>query len=102
MSVNHGNHLSISDDQLRNEIITRLAGDERTAGSNLRVGVLYGIAHLAGEVDRLEVRTAAEEITQSVAHVRGVANRIQAPGSPEPARTINLNLNEQYKDESNS
>ena len=97
-----GTPLPITDDDLRQEIIAKLTTDERTAGSALRVGVLNAIAHLAGEVDSLEVRNAAEDIAYSVAHIRGVANRIQAPGSPEPARIINLNLNELNKDERNS
>ena len=99
MSGLNGTPCSITDEDLRQEIIAKLAADERTAGSALRVGVLNAVAHLAGEVDSLEVRNAAEEIAYSVAHIRGVANRIQAPGSPEPARTIHLNLNEPNKDE---
>ncbi len=83
---------SIPDESLRAAILTKLAIDERTASAELRVGVLNGIAHLAGRVDTLVERAAAEEIAQRVDGVRGVANRIEAPGAPSPARTINLNL----------
>ena len=59
---------------------------------NLRVGVLNGIVHLAGVVDSLPERGAAEELAGQVPGVRGVVNRIEAPGAPSPAREINLDL----------
>ena len=71
----------------------RFAGDERTAFSNLRVGVLNGIVHLAGVVASIETRILAAELAEEVTGVRGVVNRIEAPGAPSPARTVNLNLN---------
>jgi osmotically-inducible protein OsmY len=83
----------ISDDELRAVVLAALAADQRTANATLRVGVLNGIAHLAGTVDTLAKRAAAEELALQVDGVRGVANRIEAPGAPNPARTINLNLN---------
>lgn len=84
---------SISDDELRAAVLAALTADERTANATLRVGVLNGIVHLAGKVDTLAKRAAAEELALMVDGVRGVANRIDAPGAPNPARTINLNLN---------
>ncbi len=54
--------------------------------------MLNSIAHLAGAVDLLVGRLAAEEIAGQVPGVRGVVNRIEAPGAPSPAREINLNL----------
>lgn len=86
------NRYSISDDSLRASILEALAGDECTAHADLRVGVLNGIVHLAGSVYSLEVRSSAEELAQSVEGVRGVVNRIEAPGAPSPGREINLNL----------
>lgn len=80
------------DESLREAILAELGLDERTASSELRVGVLNGIAHLAGRVDSLVQRAVAEAIAQSVANVRGVVNRIEAPEGPNPARTIHLNL----------
>jgi len=87
---------AISDDQLRAAILAALAADAR-AMTDLRVGVLNGIAHLTGDVDSLLKRATAEEIAQSVPGVRGVVNRIEAPGAPSPARTINLDLSERNK-----
>ena len=80
------------DEQLRTRIIQALMLDERTAALDLRVGVLNGIAHLAGTVASLDVRDAAQELAECVCGVRGVVNRIEAPGAPSPARTVNLNL----------
>lgn len=84
-----------SDESLRTAILAKLAIDERTAGVELRVGVLNRIAHLAGRVDTLVERAAAEEIAQRVDGVRGVVNRIEAAGAPSPGRTVNLDLSDQ-------
>jgi osmotically-inducible protein OsmY len=90
-------HSSIPDESLRAAILAALQVDERIASFELRVGVLNGIAHLTGKVDTLAERAAAEEIAHSVGGVRGVVNRIEAPGAPSPARTINLNLSDQHR-----
>ena len=82
----------IPDERLRLAILVTFAADSRTASADLRVGVLNGIAHLAGVVDFLVVRAAAEELAGQVGGVRGVVNRIEAPGAPSPAREINLDL----------
>lgn len=80
------------DEKLRAAILSRFAADERTSYSNLRVGVLNGIAHLAGVVTSIEIRIAAAELAQDTPGVLAVANRIEAPDAPSPARIINLNL----------
>lgn len=82
----------ISDESLRSAILAEFSVDKRFAKANLRVGVLNGIAHLVGQVDTLGERTAAEEIARQVKGVRGVVNRIAAPGAPSPAREINLDF----------
>jgi osmotically-inducible protein OsmY len=89
--MTHSQPLS-PDESLRAAILDLFAADARTASADLRVGVLNGIAHLAGTVPSLEVRDAAEDLAKSVHRVRGVVNRIEAPGAPSPARTVNLNL----------
>ncbi len=85
---------SPSDESIRAQILTALTLDERTAGLELRVGVLNGIAHLAGDVESLEERKAAEDAAMNISGLRGVVNRIEAPGAPSPARIVNLNLDE--------
>ena len=82
----------ISDEKLRDAILAGLAGDNRTTNANLRVGVSNGIAHIAGVVALLEIFIAATKIAEAVPGVRGVVNRIEAPGAPSPARMVNLNL----------
>lgn len=79
------------DERLRTRIMRVLAQDERTLALEIRLGVLSGFAHLAGKVPSLELRALAEAIVAGVPGVRGVANRIEAPGAPSPARTVNLN-----------
>lgn len=81
-----------SDESLRAAILALLASAGNTAHAGLRVGVLNGIAHLAGAVDSLAQRAAAEALVGQVPGVRGVVNRIEAPGAPSPAREINLAL----------
>ena len=81
-----------TDEKLRAAILSCFAADERTAYANLRVGVLNGIAHLAGVVTSIEIRNAAAELAQNIPGVLAVANRIEAPDAPSPARIINLNL----------
>jgi len=81
-----------SDESLRAAILALFDTEERTASAGLRVGVLNGIAHLAGEVSSSEARIAAAKLAEGVPGVRGVVNRIEAPGAPSPARAIHLNL----------
>ncbi len=83
---------AILDESLRAAVIAVLAADPRTAQSVLRVGVLNGIVHLAGATDTLAERAAAEVLAGQAPGVRGVVNRIAAPGAPSPAREINLDL----------
>jgi osmotically-inducible protein OsmY len=80
------------DETLREAILTAFAADNRIASNNLRVGVLNSIAHLAGKVDVLSKRDLAEALAQQVPGIRGVVNRIECPGAPSPARTVNLDL----------
>jgi len=88
MQPNH----KTSDEYLRKEILTAFATDKRIASANLRVGVLNAIAHLAGAVDSLAKRDAAEMCARTVVGIRGVVNRIESPDAPNPARTVNLNF----------
>lgn len=81
-----------TDEKLRVAILSRFAADDRTAYANLRVGVVNGIAHLAGVVNSIETRILAAELAGEVPDIHGVVNRIEAPGAPSPSRTVNLNL----------
>ena len=58
---------------------------------DLRVGVLNGVVHLAGMVLSLEIREKAEELCKTMGGLRGIVNRIEAPGAPSPARRIDIN-----------
>lgn len=87
------NALKSSDDEnLYHGILALFAIDQQIASASLRVGVLNGIVHLAGMVASPETRNLAAELARSVPGVRGVVNRIEAPGAPRPARTVNLDL----------
>jgi osmotically-inducible protein OsmY len=81
-----------SDERLRAALLASFAADSRLANADLRVGVVNGIAHLAGVVATLVQRATVEELALQTPGVRGVVNRIAAPGAPSPGREINLDL----------
>lgn len=83
---------SLPDERLRAAILQALSEDARTASLELRVGVSNGIAHLAGQATSLELWKLVETIVARTPGVRGVVNRIEAPGAPSPARTIHLDI----------
>lgn len=83
--------VSNSDEKLRAAILEAFAGDARL-GLGLHVGVLNGVVHLAGKANSLIERAAAELLAVQTPGVRGVVNRIEAPGAPSPAREINLDF----------
>lgn len=83
---------SSRDEKIRKEILlvfSKGLGEDL----NLRVGVLNSIAHLAGTVNSMLKRQTAEELAKQVVGIRGVVNRIEAPGAPSPSRAVNLDLN---------
>jgi len=43
-------------------------------------------------------RETAEKLAKQVVGIRGVVNRIEAPGAPSPSRAVNLDLNN-FKEE---
>ena len=85
------------DRELRLAILENLAQYPQTAHLCLRVGVLNGIAHLTGKAPSLELWVMAADVAESIAGVRGVVNRIEAPGAPNPSRPINLQLDKNKK-----
>lgn len=91
------------DEKLRAEILAKFATDDLTAYANLRAGVLNGIAHLAGVATSIETRIRAAELAEDVPGIRGVVNRIEAPGAPSPSRAIHLEptLQKERKGEAN-
>jgi len=82
------------DETLREAVRRALAADPRTAALDLRVGVLNAVVHLGGEAPSENLWQQAEAVAAGVSGVRGVVNRIEAPGAPRPLRTINLPLGE--------
>lgn len=80
------------DERLRAAILAALAADPIAALCDLRIGVHHKVAHLGGTAPGLEAWAAVERLVGSVAGVRGVVNRVAAPGAPSPARTIHLDL----------
>lgn len=83
---------SEADETIRTEILQNFALDHRINRFDLHVGVLHCIVHLSGSVDTIATRRRLENVAKQVPGVRGVVNRVEAPGSPRPDRKINLNL----------
>lgn len=94
------NSLHASDASLRAAILGLFSAEDSGVFSSLRVGVLNGIAHLAGTVPSLESYIAAAELVESIPGIRGVVNRIEAPGAPSPSRSIHLHLQREASKES--
>ncbi len=85
-----------NDDSLRVADIQALDLALHTS-AGLRVGVQDGIVHLAGRLQSLELWESAEVVAAYVPGVRGVVNRIEAPGAPGAGRTVHLDLNSESK-----
>ena len=86
-----------SDEALRRAVKAALAGNAQTEPLALRVGVQNGVAHLAGRApDSAAWRLAAQLATETPG-IRGVVNRIEAPGAPAPSRTIHLSRVGRYR-----
>jgi osmotically-inducible protein OsmY len=81
-----------ADEDLREAVRIALAANPDTAVLNLRVGVLHSVVHLGGQAPSACLRHRAEAVAAGVMGVRGVANRVEAPGAPSPMRTIELPL----------
>ena len=80
------------DARLRAAVIAAISTDQGPVLPGLKVGVLNGIVHLAGEVTSLDLWHTIERIAAETPGVRGVVNRITAPGAPPPSRKIDLDL----------
>lgn len=80
------------DEILRQKILACFAANDHISPANLRVGVANGIVHLAGCLATMDERRCADGIAASIPGVRGVVNRIEAPGAPCPARTVILHF----------
>jgi osmotically-inducible protein OsmY len=85
----------LPDEITRQAVLTALMSNEQIALLELRVGVLHGVAHITGSAPSYNIWKLVEDLTMQVEGVRGVVNRIEAPGAPSPARTIHLNINKE-------
>lgn len=81
-----------SDEQLRLAVLEALTARGKTGASEIRVGVINAIAHLGGNLPSLDLWNQAQEIAAQIPGIRGVVNRIEAPGAPAPSRIIHLDL----------
>ncbi len=81
-----------SDELLRKAVVETLAAKPQTAQLELLVGVVNAVVHLAGFAPTLALWQLAGELAAQQPGVRGVVNRIEAPGAPAPARKIQLDL----------
>lgn len=86
--------IKTTDELLREQLLANFAASPCRPFAGVRVGVLNGVVHLAGSVDALEARQLAADLAGQLPSVRGVVNRIEAPGAPRPDRTINLDFGE--------
>jgi osmotically-inducible protein OsmY len=92
------NNLQYQDDEtLRTKVMNTLASDSRFCQLSLRVGVRKGIVHLGGNVPTFDVWIQVEQRVAKIPAVRGVVNRMRAPGAPSSSRTIHLETTSFYE-----
>ncbi len=82
----------LADKRLRAAVLLTFGTDTDLAPLDLRVGVLNAIVHLCGSAPTSALWERAGQVAGDVPGVRGVVNRIWAPGAPHPTRTIHLDL----------
>ena len=98
-TIQHDDRDQQNDDSVRDAVMGALIQEERISVTGLRVGVQNGIVHLSGGLPSLETWETVEKIAAQVPGVRGVVNRIEAPGAPSAGREIDLDLNSETKGE---
>lgn len=77
----HGTGAATTDRRITEEIMSRLAGDERLKEADIHVETSNGSVTLSGRSPTDEGRQAAEEVAQQVEGVTRVDNRISSPSS---------------------
>jgi osmotically-inducible protein OsmY len=82
------------DDGLREAVTRALAADPETVALDVRVGVLNAGVHLGGWAPSVYLWQRAQAVAAGVAGVRGVVNRIEAPGAPSPSRVVSIRMGE--------
>ena len=70
----------VADDQLMREVAASLGWIEQRYGEKLFTGVQNGVVALSGSVSSVQVRDLAERMVASNPKVRGIINRVHAPG----------------------
>lgn len=65
-----------SDDEVRDQVMIKLAGDTEVKGANLKVEVHDGTVTLTGRVGNEKQRNKAEKIAKKVKGVKAVENQL--------------------------
>ncbi len=73
------NNLTV-DDELMHHVALALGSDTRMLGEQMVVRTHAGFVYLSGTASHVAIRQLAAEITAALPQVRGIINRIQAPG----------------------
>ncbi len=72
---------AINDTSITAQVKGRLASDARTQNNTISVETNNGVVTLSGAAPNSEAKLAAEELARMVPEVKGVDNRIGAPGA---------------------
>ena len=75
----------LTDDELHDKVIARLAADRDVNGGGLDVEVKDGVVTLKGEVREESQKVKAERITRKVQGVKQVVNQLQVKFGARPA-----------------
>ena len=75
----------LTDDELHDKVIARLAADRDVKGGGLDVEVKDGVVTLRGKVREEAQKVKAERITRKVQGVKQVVNELQVEFGAQPA-----------------
>ena len=75
----------LTDDEIHDKVIARLAADRDGRGGGLDVDVKDGVVTLRGKVREDAQKVKAERITRKVQGVKQVINQLQVEFGPQPA-----------------
>jgi hyperosmotically inducible protein len=66
----------VSDGQIHDQVLVRLAGDPEVRGGNIDVEVAHGAVTLKGKVETEKQKTKAEKLAKKVKGVASVDNQL--------------------------
>ncbi len=74
----------LTDDEIRDKVMLRLASDRDVKGGGIQVDVKEGVVTLSGKVREDRQKTKAEHLARKVQGVKQVVNQLQVEFASQP------------------